>query len=241
MRAEYRVQRGTSYYYMEEERGNLWEHELKMLLYEEIEGLIPVSVGYEDAKIQLFYLVAGLVPLEDYFSARQIPAAELRRFFAALRQVEQELEDRLLSEEGIGILPGEIFLDARGSYRFIYNPFSKQRAAGREEEYLSLAMFFLEHVDFKDQEAVSLAYQFQNLCLTEQVTPGALLQMAAAASFSLEEDADSSLRLKEASAGWEESADSQRESWRGEDEPQSKKKEPKAGASGILKKLFFSG
>lgn len=120
-----------------------------------IRYLLPCSLRYIDNNAYLYYDISSMQNLTQVFGEKKISREWVKDFLWGIRQMRFEL-DRFLLEEGNVIWnPEHIYQDLeRNDFSFLYMPYYEGES-GLE----ALTDFFVEHVDYEDEELVEFIYQ----------------------------------------------------------------------------------
>lgn len=138
------------------EEDELIFHERSMLIYNQIPGLLPVSIRYVDEMLHVEYRLLGQQSLSGYFLHRRFDEEQIIRLIHSLYEAGQSLVEYMLSPDGLILDPDYIFYEEETEdLRFCYQPGKRE---GVEKNVQPLLRFILDHVNFHDQNAVTLAY-----------------------------------------------------------------------------------
>ena len=120
-----------------------------------IRYLLPCSLRYIDSNAYLYYDISSRQNLTQVFGEKKITQEWVKDFLWGIRQMRYEL-DRFLLEEGNVIWnPEHIYQDLeKNDFSFLYMPYYDG-----EDGLKALADFFVEHVDYEDEELVEFIYR----------------------------------------------------------------------------------
>ncbi len=120
-----------------------------------IRYLLSCSLRYIDSNAYLYYDISSMQNLTQVFGEKKITREWVKDFLWGIRQMRYEL-DRFLLEEGNVIWnPEHIYQDLeRNDFSYLYIPYYEGES-GLE----SLMDFFVENVDYEDEELVEFVYR----------------------------------------------------------------------------------
>ena len=161
----YKRELSHSYLVMENIPEELSGHyQYRMILKNRIPGLLASSERYLEGKTCLYYDISSSQSLEQLYLSARIGMKEIRGIIDNLAQVLDAMSEYLLEERFLILEPEYIYMDLETEQLFfLYYPFGEEKKTG----YLPLAEFFLEHVDHREERAVSAAYQFYKMSKAE--------------------------------------------------------------------------
>ena len=161
----YKRELSHSYLVMENIPEELSGHyQYRMILKNRIPGLLASSERYLEGKTCLYYDISSRQSLEQLYLSARIGMKEIRGIIDNLAQVLDAMSEYLLEERFLILEPEYIYMDLETEQLFfLYYPFGEEKKTG----YLPLAEFFLEHVDHREERAVSAAYQFYKMSKAE--------------------------------------------------------------------------
>ena len=167
----YKRELSHSYLVMEDIPEELSGHyQYRMILRNRIPGLLASSERYMEGRACLYYDISSRQSLEQMYLSAKIGMKEIRGIIDNLAQVLDSMAEYLLEERFLILEPEYIYMDLETEQLFfLYYPF---REEGMETRYLPLAEFFLEHVDHREEKAVSAAYQFYKMSKAESFMVG---------------------------------------------------------------------
>lgn len=157
MKAEYRREMNHSYLMLKTDGElNMQGYEMKMLLHNQLAGLLPLSVRYIDGVPLFYYEVTSRQSLLLNYEAKKFGKTDLERIFKSVADIMEELEEYLLDAETILFNPKYIYMDTDWQHLY-FCCFPVSREAGRNG-VLELTEYILPKIDHKDAEAVVLGY-----------------------------------------------------------------------------------
>lgn len=151
-----------------EETWNSYQY--RMITRNKINGLLSCNERFLDGKTCLYYDISSRQSLAQIYEAAGIGYVQIRGIVDNLVQVQDVMAEYLLEEACLILEPEYIYMDLETEQLFfLYYPLSEDEQK-RRNTYLSLAEFFLEHVDHGEEKAVTAAYQFYKMSRTESFT-----------------------------------------------------------------------
>ena len=145
-------------------------YQYRMILRNRIPGLLASSERYMEGRACLYYDISSRQSLEQLYLSAKIGMKEIRGIIDNLAQVLDSMAEYLLEERFLILEPEYIYMDLETEQLFfLYYPFRQDEEQSR---YLPLAEFFLEHVDHREEMAVSAAYQFYKMSKAESFMVG---------------------------------------------------------------------
>ena len=123
---EYRRYQGKSYMVCSTEESGCG-YETFMLTENSIPGILPVHAANADDRLQFWYDISGRQALEDWIKIKETGSDFLQKLLTALAEAVVHAGEYLLSEDGISLQPGHIFVDpGKQEIAFCYLPFGKR-------------------------------------------------------------------------------------------------------------------
>lgn len=120
-----------------------------------IRGLLPCSLRYINGRVYLYYDISSRQNVTHLYSNRCITREWIRNFVWSLKQIQQELGRFLLDMRNILWYPEQIFQDLESDdFSFLYVPYYEGEAS-----FSKLIEFWVEHMDYKDEELVECVYR----------------------------------------------------------------------------------
>lgn len=120
-----------------------------------IRYLLPCSLRYIDNNAYLYYDISSMQNLTQVFGEKKITREWVKDFLWGIRQMRYELDRFLLEEDNIIWNPEHIYQDLeKNDFSFLYMPYYEGES-GLE----TLMDYFVEHVDYEDEELVEFIYR----------------------------------------------------------------------------------
>ena len=139
------------------------DYQMKMLMTNEIEGILSVKGRGIDGASYYDYNVSGKVSMQAMYEKNKISGEELKIFLRQLLAVIGETEKYLLNIHCILMRPEYIFYED-GKYYFCYYPKAKQELW---EEIHNLTEYFVKQADYEDKECVRIVFILHKETMTE--------------------------------------------------------------------------
>ena len=132
----------------------------KMLLHNNIPGLLRLSVQHLNGKAYYFYDIRSRQALSVLFEGRSMSFSEIRNLLSGLVKAADKMSDYLLRSTDILVKPQCIFWNLETQEPV----FCCYPEAGEIyiEAYMELAQFIIDSADKEDEAAVKLAYDYFN-------------------------------------------------------------------------------
>lgn len=140
-------------------------YEIKMVLENEIEGLLKTEARFVNGRVDYYYEISSKQPISRFFSKVEISYTQLKQLFLGINQLMSKAKEYLLSFEHFVLEPDFIYCDA--DMFTLHFLFSSQYSRPMEGALLELAEYILERVDHQEERAVFLAYQFYKIVKKE--------------------------------------------------------------------------
>ncbi len=120
-----------------------------------IRYLLPCSLRYIDSNAYLYYDISSMQNLPQVFREKKITREWVKDFLWGIRQMRYELDRFLLEEENIIWNPEHLYQDLeKNDFSFLYMPYYEG-----DNGLESLTDFFVECVDYEDEELVEFIYR----------------------------------------------------------------------------------
>ena len=161
IKPEYKRELSHSYLILENiPKDKMDNYQCRMILKNKIPGLLCSSERFINGKVCLYYDISSRQSLDQLYEAGKMSFAEILGIVDGLAHVLENMSGFLLEEQNLLLDPRYMYLDLDTQQLcLLYYPFAeKENPTG--SIYMPVAEFFLEHVDHKEEKAVSAAYQF---------------------------------------------------------------------------------
>ena len=148
---------------LEGEEQEAVEYEIFMLRDNEVPGLLKTEVRYLDNQNQYYYDISGKTSLKTCYEKATMSYQEMKGLVLCLLDTVQSVQNYMLDENSILLEPEFIFKD-KEIYYFCYY-FSNSRDI--KQAFHELTEFFVQQVDYKDEEGVRFAYTLHKATMDE--------------------------------------------------------------------------
>ncbi len=174
MDIRYKNDANHNYMIIKKENGPVNTNHEKMVIRNNIEGLLKMNLHFIDEESFYYYDIRSKQSLSRLFEGRYISGEELKNFFRGMVKVFNELEQYLLPAEDIILDPEYIYVDIDTiNPEFAFYPSGRIR--GKEEEVMSLAEFLIDHADRNDPLAGRLSYDYYEGVTDGVISPASLI------------------------------------------------------------------
>lgn len=152
-----------SYLILEGIEGNHEDYQIVMLRENNISGILKTDVRYMDNRSQYHYDISGKTSFKTIHEKINLTYGEMRSLVEDLLQTIQTLRKYMLDANRLLLEPEFIFCDGEKHY-FCYYPSSEENV---KEAFHRLTEFFVQEVNYKDEEGVHFAYTMHKMTMEE--------------------------------------------------------------------------
>lgn len=153
---EVSYRRGLEHNYIVIKSDNLGDFQTRMLLENDIPGLLKLQIKNNNNEYEYCYEISSLQPISRIYEHREIGYQNLTVILRNISEAVKSTRQYLLDNDGLLIIPEFIYADVESlSVKLIHYPLSGSNV---KESYKLLAEFFLDRIDHQDNRAVMLAY-----------------------------------------------------------------------------------
>ncbi len=147
------------------EEESVWKgnHRVEVLVRGIVPGVLPMQRDAARGKLQ--YDTSGYVSLEVWCRTCELGERELRWLLKGIVDIMQQGEAFLLRPGHYFLTPDHIFV--KPSKELVGLCVRPEGEAAWEKQLQETGRFFLEAIDYKEEEGVKLAYEFYHLCKKE--------------------------------------------------------------------------
>ena len=190
---EYKKDIHHHYMILKDEQGiDMSCYEIRMLLANQIEGLLPSLIQRIDGQMYYYFDITSCENMHQVFQDKKYSGQDLKRLFCTLLELIKSLQVFLLESSHLVLNSRFIFCDQEDKYCFTYiTGYQKDLQEGIRE----LTEYLLPKIDHQDRDAVSLGYGVYRCSMDAHMT----LER-------LEEEIYKTDRKKESVNTWEEDA-----------------------------------
>lgn len=159
------IREGFLYYDVMEEEEYQEDYRIKMLVNNQIEGLLPYEYRGEGKN---YYLIEGHKNMDILGEKEHMAQTNIKTVFTSLFHLLHELEYYLLPEDGVVIMPQHIFFNsARTSVFYCYNPLGGRDIMVQLTEFVE---YLMNHIDHQEEKLVVFVYGIYRLIREEFVS-----------------------------------------------------------------------
>lgn len=150
-----------NYLIIQDDRVISEDYRLKMLIKNEIEGLLECKERMINGEGLIYYDVTSKQTLSNCFERKKLVFKDICNIINALKQAAEGLSKYILDEDGLVLKPDFIYVDMDNlKYHFLYYPYYEK---GEESLLFYLADFFTSRADNEDVKALEVAYQLADM------------------------------------------------------------------------------
>ena len=166
MRVKKRYQRSRNHYYLVLEKEKLYreDYQVRMILENEIKGLLSVQARGMDEKSYFFYDITGKESLKKQYKKKTILQEEITTFLKELFCILEALYEHMLDASSLLIRPEYIFQNSEQSY-FCYCPYEKRNVC---KDFHKFTEFLVSQIDYEDRGSIRLAHELHKKTLAPQ-------------------------------------------------------------------------
>ena len=156
MEARYVIDMQNSYLILEGKKDSLKSYMSKMILNNKIPGLLLTELRCIDDKECFYYNISLKQSLYNIYENKLIGYLQLKNLLIDIVEILESSSKYLLEEEGFVLSPKNIYIKQDNEETFLcyYVGYDKPLT----EQFSKLIEYFLNKVDYKDEEAVLLIY-----------------------------------------------------------------------------------
>ncbi len=174
---EIRFKSDASHHYMilKKEKGNEKSGHEKMVIRNQIAGLLKMNLHFLDNEAFYYYEIQSRQNLSRLCESRALTGREMKSLLQGIDRLFRELEQYLLPTDEVIFDPDCIYMDLETfEPAFVFYPsgHASERCA---EDFYKLARFLIDHADRDDRECQTLAYDYFSLVEDGIYSPEKLL------------------------------------------------------------------
>ena len=149
------------------------EEEWEQLEALSVRGLLPCHICYRNGKRYRCYDITGKQSLSEYYQEREISFQDCRSLLMSMDRLLCQMYECLLSEEKLQLVPDRMYVGMEE--KDLWLVYGKDTGEGFSGKIRTFAEYLLSRVDHKDDNAVTLAYQFYKYASSENFNMGEFL------------------------------------------------------------------
>lgn len=144
------------------------DYQIQMIEKNQIPGLLPCYITYENGFPRFHYDVTGKTSMKEIFGKGMLRSSQLLCFHQTLLELMANLDRFLLCVQRIVLLESVIFFDKKTIQPyFCYYPDVQHDL---EDDIKNIYKSFMGLVDYADQRAVEMVYQLEALAMNRNYT-----------------------------------------------------------------------
>lgn len=146
------------------------EHEIgiKMLMNNQIEGIIPVSCQHVDEELRLYYETAGMQTLEQWYHSKKISVKAANHILQSIIRIIHSAEPYFMEKENLVLTEGNVFLSKEGGQLWICYVPTEQRDV--YDGLKRLTEFLLQHLEHSNRSETAYFYALYEMITEHSVT-----------------------------------------------------------------------
>lgn len=157
-----------------EDNNKCEDFELKTILLNVFADAVEVRQTNDMDGIIYTYDITNKVSLRDYSKTKSISSDVITLLIASLIEFASKMDEHMLSEKLLVKLPELIFLNDRlDKISFVLYP---ENALESKMQFGKLAEFIINTVDYSDEVAMNMAYEFYDMICREEYAFDAILR-----------------------------------------------------------------
>lgn len=128
----------------------------KMVLQNEISGLLTMEQRKIDSEYQYYYNITDKISLVNYYTKNKISSKDIKFLFQNIIKLIQDARAYLLEPDNFLLQEDTIFFNSSGTQ--IYLCFHELNQVAVREQMIKLAELLMELIDYKEEQAIILTY-----------------------------------------------------------------------------------
>lgn len=157
---EYQKSLNQNYLVYKNERGEE-NYELRMLVENQIDHLLPIELRSIDGRDDIYYKVESFQPLNKLYKNREMKLEDVRIILIGLTGAIAAIQEYMLDERHVVLLPEYIFIHTESrEVRLLFHPFYEGDIREGVREF---ADYLIGRIDHTEQRAVMMGYQFYRI------------------------------------------------------------------------------
>lgn len=151
------------------------DYHIQMIMNNNIKGLLPIKIRNINNEKELLYEISTMISLINIFDRSLIKKEELLKLVIAIKQLEDNLKEYLLSANHIKFDLNYIYYRSKqNQYYFCYCP---EEVDDFNLQMKTLFNQILDHINYNDRETVSIAYSMQEITSRDDFALEELLEL----------------------------------------------------------------
>lgn len=172
MKKYYKKDLRATYLILEGEEEAREDYQIAMLRGNEIPGVLKMRARFVEDRIEYHYDISGKTSFKTFYEKTGLHYEQMKRLVNSLLDTLEVLQNYMLDGNCLLLSPEYIFFE-REQFYFCYYPFHKEDA---KEEFHRLTEFFVQEVDYQDEEGVQFAYTLHKATMEENYSISQIME-----------------------------------------------------------------
>ncbi|MFQ9516301.1 MAG: DUF6382 domain-containing protein [Eubacterium sp.] len=168
MEISYKRDGSQNFMIIKEQEINENDYKLQMVINNNIQGIIPLSIKTINNKPEIYYGITSMISMESMYAKKQMSGRDIYNLVKSIKNLSDNMKEYLLDINNILFGMEFVYLKRQEEkYRFCYCP---ENSVDSQE---SLRVFFdklLEYINHNDRRAVLIAYGIQQITISDGFT-----------------------------------------------------------------------
>lgn len=176
MEISYKKDGNHNFLIMKEEKIDEEDYKLQMIINNNIEGIIPLSIKKINNKPEVHYEITSMLSLESMYAKKQISGREMYALIKSIKKLADNLKEYLIDINHIVFGVEFVYLKRQEQkYMFCYYP---QSTINFQDSIRNFFDKLLEYINHNDKTAVLIAYGVQQITISDSFTVQDLMECA---------------------------------------------------------------
>ena len=152
----------NSYFVLKEETiSKREEFLLRMIIENQIPGLLQVTRNQLNEEGELYYHINGYISFAEYCAKKQLGQQDVKRLLLTLQKILKQMEEYLLDADSLLLEPDSLFYStSKEAFGICLYPFIQRNVRSQIQD---LGEYLLNHINHEDENVVRMTYQFYRL------------------------------------------------------------------------------
>lgn len=151
-------------------------YQIQMILNNTIKGLLPIKIRNINNEKEFLYNITAMSSVNNVFERSLMRKDDLTKLVIEIKQLVENLKEYLLCGNNIKFDLNYIYYQAKQKqYNFVFCPVEVDDF---DLQMKSLFNQVLDHINYNDREAVSLAYRLQEIASRDNFTIDEMIELA---------------------------------------------------------------
>lgn len=145
------------YLVIQTEQGVKLGYQQKMLLHNELEGLLRIECRQVDENCKCYYDISNKINLCDYWGGKAVSVEDIMTLFKGIIKIIQNTREYMLTSDNFILKPDYIFVEQAGGQLYLcyYEAFHTDVRL----QMIGLVEYLMEVIDYKEEGVVTLTYR----------------------------------------------------------------------------------